>query len=298
MAELVVRPVVSDADVEAWLLVRRVVLPRESAGTVALFRERWQEHPEHLPLVAELDGRLAGSGFAGLSDSAGRGFVAPRVLPDSRRRGVGTALLRMLGDHAAGLEVDRVGAHVGDDGSRAFAERFGFEEIDRQVEQVVRLDSAWHRIDVLEGVEVATIAERPQLLEAAYPLAVEGWADFATAEAVTISLEDWLRDEATLPKGSFVALAAGEIVGFSGLCRHDDPGVAEDGLTVVDRRWRRRGLARSLKTRELGWAAANGYREVVTWTQRGNEGMRALNEALGYVYRDVSVTMTAPLPLP
>jgi hypothetical protein len=36
----------------------------------------------------------------------------------------------------------------------------------------------------------------------------------------------------------------------------------------------------------------------VTWTQRGNEGMRRLNEALGYEYRDVSATMVAPLPLP
>jgi GNAT superfamily N-acetyltransferase len=88
------------------------------------------------------------------------------------------------------------------------------------------------------------------------------------------------------------------VVGYSGLCRHDDEGVAEDGLTVVRRDWRRRGLALALKTRELAWAQTNGFREVVTWTQRGNEGMRALNEALGYVYRDVSVTMVAPLPLP
>lgn len=73
--------------------------------------------------------------------------------------------------------------------------------------------------------------------------------------------------------------------------------MAEDGLTVVDRAWRRRGLARALKSCELSWAAANGYREVVTWTQRGNDGMRALNEQLGYAYRDVSITMVAPLPL-
>ena len=61
--------------------------------------------------------------------------------------------------------------------------------------------------------------------------------------------------------------------------------------------WRRRGLARALKARELEWAAANGYREVVTWTQRGNDGMRALNEQLGYGYRGFSITMIAPLPL-
>ena len=34
------RPVESDADVEAWLHVRRVVLPNESAGTVEQFRGR------------------------------------------------------------------------------------------------------------------------------------------------------------------------------------------------------------------------------------------------------------------
>ena len=41
------------------------------------------------------------------------------------------------------------------------------------------------------------------------------------------------------------------------------------------------GLARALKVRELEWVAANGYREVLTWTQRGNEGMRALHRAAG-----------------
>ena len=309
-----VRPVESDEDIEAWLHVRRVILPDESVGTVELFRARAK--PVQLCLLAELDGRLAGSGIAGLSDAPGRGFVAPRVLPEARRSGVGTELLRVLAEHVDGLGIERVGAHVGDEGSRAFAEGFGFEELDRQVEQVARLNgarhckdparsgpsealvnSAWHCKEVPEGVEVTTIAERSELLEAAYPLAVEGWADFATAEAVTISLDDWLRDEATLPEGSFVALADGEIVGYSGLCLHDREDVAEDGLTVVRRDWRRRGLALALKARELTWAAGSGYREVITWTQQGNAGMRALNEALGYEYRSVSVTMVAPLPL-
>jgi GNAT superfamily N-acetyltransferase len=302
---LEIRPVESDVDVEAWLRVRRVVLPNESAGTVEQFRARAK--PDQLYVLAELDGRVLGSGLASMSDAAGRGLVSPRVLPEARRRGVGTALLVRLAEHATErLRLQRVGAHVGDPGSRAFAERFGFEEIDRQVEQVVPLagssperGAAGDSPDTAApaGAEITTIAERPDLLEAAYPLAVAGWADFATAEPVTISLEDWLADEATLPGGSFVALVGGEVVGYSGLCRHDDEGVAEDGLTVVRRDWRRRGLALALKRRELAWAAANGYREVVTWTQRDNEGMRAVNESLGYQYRDVSVTMTAALPL-
>jgi GNAT superfamily N-acetyltransferase len=73
-------------------------------------------------------------------------------------------------------------------------------------------------------------------------------------------------------------------------------GTAEDGLTVVRRGLRRRGVATLLKRAEISWAAANGIREIVTWTQRGNEGMRAVNERLGYVYRNVTITMRTPLP--
>jgi hypothetical protein len=148
------------------------------------------------------------------------------------------------------------------------------------------------------GVEVATIAERPELLEAAYPLARdEGYPDLALEGSISVPLEDWLHDEATLPDGSFVALVGDDIVGYSGLMAHDNDGLAEDGLTVVRRDWRRRGLAKALKQRELAWARGAGLHEVVTWTQSGNESMRAVNERLGYEYRDVAITMAATLPV-
>jgi mycothiol synthase len=120
---------------------------------------------------------------------------------------------------------------------------------------------------------------------------------YGDGAAVTVALETWLEEEATLPEGSFVALAGDEIVGYSGLCRRPVEGTAEDGLTVVRHDWRRRGLATALKRAELARASRNGIREVVTWTQRGNDGMRAVNERLGYVYRTVAVSMRAPLPL-
>ena len=165
------------------------------------------------------------------------------------------------------------------------------------MEQVKALGDEPPRPPLPDGVEVMTVAERPELLREAYPLGVQGFADMATDRPVTIDLDDWLRDEAGHPEGTFAALAGGEIVAFSGLMRHESPDVAEDGLTVVRGDWRRRGLATALKRMEIAWAAANGFREIVTWTQRGNEGMRALNERLGYEYRTVGVTMAAPLPL-
>ena len=47
----------------------------------------------------------------------------------------------------------------------------------------------------------------------------------------------------------------------------------------------------------MHWASANGLREIYTWTQTGNEGMRTVNEKLGYTTRAVSISVRAELPL-
>jgi len=295
-----VRPVATDADLEAYVAVANAAVPDDIPWNVEKLRERREREPRRLYLLAEHAGEPVAVGFAAPSDNADRGFVAPRVLPAARRRGIGSALLVRLADHLEQLGFEAAGAHVdgNDGGSIAFAERFGFEEADRQVEQVRTLGDE-PPAEPPPGVTFVTVSERPELLREAYPLGVAGWADMATTEPVTISLDDWLADEATFPEGSFVAVADGDIVGYSGLCRLGDaPNLAEDGLTVVRSDWRRRGLATALKRAELAWAAANGIEEIVTWTQRGNDAMRAANEQLGYVYRSVSVTMRGPIPLP
>jgi mycothiol synthase len=294
-----IRVAETNGDLEAYVGVANAAVPDDLPWIAEKMRERQERDPRRLYLLAEVDGEPVAAGFAAPSDNAERGFVASRVLPDARRRGIGAALLLRLADHLEQLGFRSAGAHVdgNDEGSLAFARRFGFEEADRQVEQVRTLADE-PPAEPPPGVAFVTIAERPELLREAYPLGVAGWADMATTEPVTISLEDWLADEATFPGGSFVALADGEIVGYSGLCRiPDDPTLAEDGLTVVRSDWRRRGLATALKRAELAWAAANGIEEIVTWTQRGNDGMRAANERLGYVYRAVSVDMRGPIPL-
>lgn len=287
-----IRPALTDADLDAWRRVHRAVVDGERTPTVAELRG--MERPGRLLLVAERDGEPAGSGAGDFSNLQGRFSVAARVVPHARRRGVGTAVLRALVDHAAALGADRLVALADDPGSLAFATRFGFEATDFQVEQLKDLRGAGPEPRFPDGLEVVTIEQRPDLLEGTYPLAVEAYADMATAVPVEITRDEWMREEATLPGGSFVALAGGEVVGYSGLLADpDDPSRAEDGLTAVRRDWRRRGLARALKLAELRWAHANGIREVFTWTQRGNEGMRALNERLGYAYGLTSTTVEA-----
>jgi mycothiol synthase len=286
----------TDADLNAWRQVRIAVVPNER--TLSVEEMRSSLAPGQRLLLADLDGEVVGAGIGGRSDFGGQGSVIPRVLPAARRRGVGTALLRELAAHVESLGFDRVGAGVDDAGSLAFAERFGFREVGREVEQV-RTIVEEARPEVPEGIEIISVAERPELFSRIYlELATEAFEDFAFDQPIQITLEDWEREWLTWPEGSFVALAGGEIVGCAGLLKDQDrPDRAENSLTAVRRDWRRRGLASTLKRVTIAWAAANGIRELYTWTQSGNEAMRRVNERLGYVTRTTSIRLRAALPL-
>jgi GNAT superfamily N-acetyltransferase len=63
----------------------------------------------------------------------------------------------------------------------------------------------------------------------------------------------------------------------------DETDAAEHGLTAVRRDWRGRGLATALKRRQIAFASQRGITTLMTWTQRGNADMQALNRRLGYV---------------
>jgi GNAT superfamily N-acetyltransferase len=119
-----------------------------------------------------------------------------------------------------------------------------------------------------------------------------------TPRRVEITLEQWETEWINWPEATFVALARDEIVGMAGLNHDADrPDRAENALTTVRRDRRGRGLARMLKETATAWASEHGIREIYTWTQTGNEDMRAVNERLGYVTRDISISVRRALPL-
>jgi GNAT superfamily N-acetyltransferase len=289
----------TDDDLDAWRRVRLAILPQERAPSVEELRAA--DAPERLLLLARLDGDVCGSGTAGKSDLAGRATLMPRVLPWARRRGVGTMLLRALGEHVESLGYREVGSGVEERESLAFATRFGFREHDRQVEQV-RIVGDEAVPSAPPGVSIVSVAERPELWRSVYDtVAQQAFEDMALDTPLEISLDQWEREWITCPEATFVALAVddGRVLGCAGLQPDADaPGRAENALTAVDRDWRGRGIATALKRTALAWAADNGIREVYTWTQSGNDEMRRLNERLGYVLRSESISLRAPLPLP
>src|SRR5688572_3535945 len=259
------------------------VVPNEIAATVEQMRS--SSYARHVRVLAEADGQVVGSGVAGPSDFPGAVFLMPRVPPAFRRRGYGSALLRALLAHAAMLDGRDVAVgYVEDPGSLAFAERYGFREFDRQVEQVrpVGPEDAADMADVAvpDGVRIVPVGQRPDLWPVAYEvLGQQAFEDMALVTPITVTLEQWEQTWISDPDAMFLALAGEEIVGSAGLILDtDQPQRAENALTVVRRDWRGRGVARALKQVTLAWAAGHDITEVYTWTQRGNDDMRALNE--------------------
>lgn len=290
-----VTPAESDADLDQWRQVRIAVVPGERAPTVAELRA--EAAPGRLLVLAGDSGQVVGSGIADNSGLKG-GFVCPRVLPGARRRGVGTAILLALAEHCTSLGHDKAGSRVEDEGSAVFARRFGFAEVDREVEQVYAVGAEPEPLIPL-GISVARLADRPELGEQAYHRLQKTIAELALTSVLQVSLPEWQRDWLGTPEATFVALADdGQVVGLASLRPDPDkPDRAENGYTAVRREWRGRGVAAALKRTTMAWAARHGIAEIYTWTQQGNDDMRAVNERLGYTYGAVSIRVEAPLPL-
>jgi GNAT superfamily N-acetyltransferase len=291
-----VRTAITDADYEDWRAVRIAVLPYERCPTVAELREL--DRPGRLMVLAELDGKVVGSGLSDRSGDGERAGLTARVHPSYRRRGVGTDVLRVLAEHAVAEGYDSARGSVDDEESRLFAERFGFVETDRQVEQVRPIGDEPRPAPPAE-YEIVSVAERPELWMAAYhQVALPTLPDMDLPVALKVSAADWEKEWINDPAAMFVAVAGDNVIGVAGLLLDSDrPERAEVAYTAVRREWRGKSVASTLKRTSMAWAADHGITEIYTWTQRGNDAMRRLNEHLGFTYGIVSITMRAPLPL-
>jgi mycothiol synthase len=275
-----IRRAENEADMSGWCEVWTAITPRDPI-TVEQIRGRLERQPWRLYLVAEEDG-FVGLGFVGPTDSPGRIAVGVRVLPQSRRRGLGSQLFEQALAHALEQEPKWLSGQVSgaDPDALAWAQRRGFVEYGREVELVRHLRHDEPPPPEVEGIEIVKV--EPELHDAVYGLTREAWEDLPLSFTVdTPDLDTWLEEDLAGPI-AFAALDDGEVVGFAALMARDAPGLLEHGLTTTRRTHRRRGIATALKQTQIAWAAANGYRELVTYTEEANEGMQAINLGLGY----------------
>ncbi|MGH3019623.1 MAG: GNAT family N-acetyltransferase [Gaiellaceae bacterium] len=281
--------------------------PRLADGGVAGRSARLREALEgETHLLAARGNETVGAAFAALdpdqrSRSAVLAWVA--VLPEERGAGVGSALVAGLAGWVGRTGLEAVEGYVAEDDaeSLAWAGRRGFAEVSRD---------SWLALDLrpLEpppadppaGVDIVTLAARPELLRGVYEVAGEAYPDIPGHEGEMESFDDWVALDMSGPnddpEGIFVALAGADVVGYSKFhLPQARPGVAVHDITGVRRAWRGRGIAGALKRAQIAWAKERGYERLETWNETRNTPIRKLNERLGYRLAPGRVLVRGPL---
>ena len=255
-------------------------------------------------LLAYRGDEAAGCGVGRPSSLVGSLYAMARVLPEHRLQGVGNALYEALSSHARSRGLTSLWARIEEDDAESlrFAEHRGFEEVGREYEVVLDVTEADVAGGPPPGIDLVTLAERPDLLQALYELDVEVSPDVPSLEEghEPMSFERWhnvyFEGPGAMPETCVVALAEGEIVGYTGLRRRGSSSpTAENLLTAVRRPWRRRGIATALKRAQIARARAAGIEQIFTTNDEANAGMRGVNARLGYRPAPVRILVSGPL---
>lgn len=299
-----VKPVSGYDDLALWVEIRNEAAPDdpETVEMMALVRAR---ELHRMDLLAFLDGEPAGAAFlAGdpASVAATHPYVDIRVREDVRGRGVGTALVAALaeGARAQGKLGFECSVLASDSHSLGYVERRGYEEIRRVDKWTLDLTAEVPLHKPPGGVEIAWLAERPDLMNAMYDVATETYPEFGGwigRQADT--LQDWVVYELGNPAlpvelTSIAVAGGGDVAGFSTFIRLPDERTASHRMVVVAPSWRGRGIARALVSAQLHGAKAAGYEQMVAW-RRGVAPDRAFTQ-LGFEPGHSWIVFVGPLP--
>src|SRR6266700_6170556 len=130
---------------------------------------------------------------------------------------------------------------------------------------------------------LVTFADRPDLAEALYAVALESYPDQPGREGgFNASFETWRSWglDPHPPEAYFIALEDGRVLGYGYLEVDDD--TWKNGFMAVARAERGRGIAGAIKRAQIAWAKEHGIPTLRTATERRLTQMRALNERYGY----------------
>jgi mycothiol synthase len=232
-------------------------------------------------------------------------YAIARVLPEQRGQGFGTRIYEGLSEHARELGRESMWGRVREDdaGSRAFVRNRGFREAGREYEVVLDTALADTPAEPPDGIELVSLAERPDLEPAVHEVDCEVAADVPRPEGDDFEpqpfarwREQYLEGPGAVPEAMIAALAGDEVVGYTGLRRRGAAApTAENQLTAVRRPWRRRGIATALKREQVARARAAGIEQIFTTNDESNAGMRGVNARLGYRPAPTYIVVSGPL---
>lgn len=213
-------------------------------------------------------------------------------------------------DEAVWCEASRRAAELGKTGLEAWttedrpatiaflADR-GYEEVRRYLRFELDVGGAPEpAAEPPPGIELTTLAERPELVDGLWAVAVEAYPDQPGQADTTMpadgleSFRAWGVDPHP-PQGYVLALADGRVVGFGYVEVDGDAG--RHGMTGVARDRRGRGVADAIKRAQIAWAKRAGLATLRTENEVRIPAMRVLNERYGYRPIPAEVVLRGPL---
>jgi len=245
---LAIAAAATDADLEDMIVVRAAADPDRPSPRIENLRHNLTAQKGLVFLVARLDGAPVGCGFVypDLPEYAEAHVV---VIPASRRRGVGSALLARVGDRAraAGKRELQGEVRESDRQSRSHLERGGYRTVGG--EKALALDL--RAIDTPvptppPGIRLVSRAERPELVDELYPVGADATEDIPASRA---------------PRTN----------------NGEQPTSTARHATRTSSSSRSRATSRSVTRRSTTWVPM-----PITVSQPSAGTMRALNEKLGY----------------
>lgn len=268
--------------------------------------------PSFRDWLALLDGEPVGAAACSLlpgREEDAAAFVVNCVLPDARRQGVGSAIYRQVSAHARSLGKSEltVFGFEDDPGGSDFAEHRGFVVTSRTRGLRLVLNGCPRpTIELPEGIEITTLAARPELAHGVWETATEAMADIP-ADGVVPNSPGSFEEFSTLvlagpryiPEATFVAFGDGQVVGYAQLAwMNRAAGLADHLMLAVRRTWRGRGIAKALKASQIAWALDNGLSELRTGNDENNASARAVNANFPYTPLPDVLVFRGPVALP
>ena len=280
-----------EEDAAAVAQLELMVNPHQIATPASIWHRasRRIEREERREWVVEVDGEIAGSGYAGFEwavPTRGKGRFWLCVHPDRRGQGLGTALYDEASEYLRARGAWRLRTWVdGDPAGTRFLERRGFACRGFDVVSSLELGEA----DLPEpSVPVVPLGEVRDRVDDLYAICAAGEIDMPGDEPETeLAFEDWKQDDFGAPdlsdEGSFVALDGERPVSLAFLTVDPARKLAYNLMTATLPGFRRRGpraggqdRGRALGGRER--LRADPDRERI----RRTPGCVAINDRLGY----------------
>lgn len=245
------------------------------------------ERARRLSLVAEVEGRIVGTGVAGVIFFGGggeNGFLNLQVGPEHRRHGIGSELYERLRAHALDLGVKSAASMFTESADGvAFARARGWRE--ERAETQSTLDPRTVSAAPPTDVELVPAAELDT--HELHRLDEEATRDMPSLVPIdAIPYEEWIDFVWESPlftrEGSYGAVVDGRVAAISFLTANPEHGRAFNMFTATGREYRGRGLALAVKLASTRWAAEHGITQLVTTNDETNAPMLAINRRLGY----------------